>query len=351
MANPRILLVDDHKDVSRMLRSSIELSGWECTVIDVSSAEDAMLEIGRGPVDLVVSDIKLPGMSGIELVRNVRKIHPEARAILITGHSTAPIRKEVEELGVVALLKKPIGTSLFLEAVASVLRPKVETASRRGLSKAAEKGLLVRLNRLCADIHAAAVLLVDDYGRAIAQAGWAGDLDVELVVPSLAAPSSAGLKVSNLIGGMLPGNLHYYEGSHYNLFQFSVGAFYQLVVIQGKDDTPVSWDPILLSSRRAADDLLDLLANVGIVQVDEEERSLFEKRKEANIGAWRVIMEDGEEIKEEELNDAAKKIKPKDAEKFWDKAADDTPKGKDADGDILTYDEALDKGLLPDKDS
>jgi two-component system response regulator AtoC len=101
MANPRILLVDDHKDVSRMLRSSIELSGWECTVIDVSSAEDAMQEVGRGPVDLVVSDIKLPGMSGIELVRNVRSIHPEARAILITGHSTAPIRKQVEELGAI----------------------------------------------------------------------------------------------------------------------------------------------------------------------------------------------------------------------------------------------------------
>ncbi|TFH37692.1 MAG: response regulator, partial [Anaerolineales bacterium] len=134
MANPRILLVDDHKAVSRMLRSSIELSGWECTVIDVSSAEDAMLEVGRGPVDLVVSDIKLPGMSGIELVRNVRKIHPEARAILITGHSTAPIRKQVEELGVVALLKKPIGTSLFLEAVALVLRARGETTNRRDLS-------------------------------------------------------------------------------------------------------------------------------------------------------------------------------------------------------------------------
>jgi CheY-like chemotaxis protein len=351
MANPRILLVDDHKDVSRMLRSSIELSGWECTVIDVSSAEDAMLEVGRGPVDLVVSDIKLPGMSGIELVRNVRKIHPEARAILITGHSTTPIRKQVEELGVVALLKKPIGTSLFLEAVASVLRAQRETVSRRDLTRGAEKSLLARLNRLCADIQAAGVLLIDDYGRILAQAGWSGDLDIELIVPSLSTPSSAGLKVSNLLGGMLPGNLHYYEGAQYNLFQFSVGAFYQLVVILSKEKTPQSWDPIILSSRRAADDVLDLLATVGVVQVDDQERNFFEQRKKANIGAWRVIMEDGEEITENELDDAAKKIEQEDAEKFWDQAADKTPKGKDAEGDILTYDEALDKGILPDKDA
>lgn len=350
MANPRILLVDDHKDVSRMLRSSIELSGWECTVIDVSSAEDAMLEVGRGPVDLVVSDIKLPGMSGIELVRNVRKIHPESRAILITGHSTAPIRKQVEEIGVVALLKKPIGTSLFLEAVASVLRTKGEIASKRDLSNGVEKSLLARLNRLCADIHVASVLLIDDYGRVVAQAGWAGDLEIELIIPSLSAPSSASLKVSNLIGGMLPGNLQYYEGAQYNLFQFSVGAFYQLVTIQAKEPTYQSWDPIILSSRRAADDILDLLATVGVVQVDEQERNLFEERKKANLGAWRVIMENGEEIIENELEDAAKKIEREDAEKFWDKAADKPPEGKDAEGDILTYGEALDKGLLPEKD-
>jgi CheY-like chemotaxis protein len=348
MANPRILLVDDHKDVSRMLRSSIELSGWECTVIDVSSAEDAMLEVGRGPVDLVVSDIKLPGMSGIELVRNVRKIHPGARAILITGHSTAPIRKQVEELGVVALLKKPIGTSLFLEAVASVLRTSSEVASRRDLSEAAEKSLLARLNRLCADLQVAAVLLIDDYGRVLAQAGWTGDLDVDLIVPALSAPSSAGLKVSSLIGGMLPGNLHYYEGADIHLFQFSVGAFYQLVVIQSKENTPRSWDPVILSSRRAADDLLDLLATVGVVKVDEQERNFFEARKKANIGAWRVIMEDGEEIKENDLKDVAEEIEREDADKFWDQA--ETPQGKDAEGDILTYDEALDQGLLPDKD-
>jgi hypothetical protein len=145
--------------------------------------------------------------------------------------------------------------------------------------------------------------------------------------------------------------MHYYEGAAYNLFQFSVGAFYQLVLILAKEKTPQSWDPMILSSRRAADDLLDLLATVGVVQVDEDQRSQFEKRKKANIGAWRVIMEDGEELIENELNDAAKKIEPEDAEKFWDKAAGETPKGKDAEGDILTYDEALDKGLLPDNDS
>lgn len=89
-------------------------------MIDVSSAEDAMLEIGYSLADLVVSDFKLPVISGSELVLNVRKIHLEARAILITGHSSSLICRQVEEFGVVALLEKPLGTSLFPEAVASI---------------------------------------------------------------------------------------------------------------------------------------------------------------------------------------------------------------------------------------
>ena len=95
---------------------------------------------------------------------------------------------------------------------------------------------------------------------------------------------------------------------------------------------------------------MDLLATVGVVHVDEEERSQLEQRKKATIGAWRIIMEDGEEIVEGELDDAAKKIDRKDAEEFWDQAAEKPPEGKDAEGDILTYDEALDQGLLPDNE-
>lgn len=89
-------------------------------MIDVPSAEGAILEVEYGPADLVMSDIKLPSISGAELVLKVRKIHLEACAILIIDYSSLLICRQVEEFGVVALLEKPIGTSLFLEAVASV---------------------------------------------------------------------------------------------------------------------------------------------------------------------------------------------------------------------------------------
>lgn len=61
-------------------------------------------------------------------------------------------------------------------------------------------------------------------------------------------------------------------------------------------------------------------------------------------------MDNDDDINEDEFGNLAKKIKGKDADKFWDQAAGKAPEGKDADGDILTYDEALDQGLIPEGD-
>lgn len=53
------------------------------------------------------------------------------------------------------------------------------------------------------------------------------------------------------------------------------------------------------------------------------------------------------EDEKKEIIEEAEKIDPKDAEQFWDKAVSDAPKTKEANGNILTYEEALDKGILP----
>ena len=72
MADPRVLLVDDQRQVTRMLRSSLELSGRSYDILDVASAEEALREMERGPVDLVVTDLRLPEMSGLELIARIR---------------------------------------------------------------------------------------------------------------------------------------------------------------------------------------------------------------------------------------------------------------------------------------
>ena len=348
MSVPRILLVDDEREVSRMLRSSIELSGWECIVVDAPSGEDALRELGRGPVDLLVADVKLPGISGVDLVRKVRQLNPEAKVIIITGHPTEEIRKEAEDLGVVALLPKPIGTSLFLEAVASVLRQTGELRGR-AVPERTKKNIRERLDVAMTNLSAAAVLLIDDYGREVARVGETVDFDLEIALPSLMTASDSALKVSSLIDGLLPGNLLYIEGGTYNLYLFNVGAFYTLVIVVPRSMTD-QLVQIVEAGRSTADELLDQLSSSGVVKTSEAEQDVLEERRaKSPFGEWKVITANDKENEEPDLQEEANTVEKEDAEDFWDQAVEDSPSVEEVDNGILTYEEARKKGLLPDE--
>ena len=68
VAPPRILIVDDQRDITRMLRLAVEALGRGYSVADVPSAEEALLEVRRAAVDLLITDLRLPGISGLELI-------------------------------------------------------------------------------------------------------------------------------------------------------------------------------------------------------------------------------------------------------------------------------------------
>lgn len=329
-----------------MLRTSLELSGWECVVIDVPTGEEALHELGRGPVDLLVADIRLPGISGYEVVRAHRRINPNSKTIIVTGDPSEEARLEAESEDVVVMLTKPIGTSLFLEAVASVIKGLGEPGLPRPVQPESRRSLMDRLGDLRDELDVFAVILIDEFGRVVAADGELPGVDREVTFAALGAASNAGLKVSQLIGGLLPGNLQYYEGENSNLFLYNVGAYYNLVIAFERGSGGQRWATIVLSGRRAAQELLDELASSGLVSVDADAQQILEERRQKVIEEWRVVMVDGEEKNGEDLLEEAKGIKPEDAEQFWDKAVTEEPRGKEVDGDVLSYDEARDQGLV-----
>ena len=71
MASPCILLVDDQRDIVRLLHSALQTLGHELDIIDAPSGEEALLEASRRKIDLLVADYRLPGISGVELMRKI----------------------------------------------------------------------------------------------------------------------------------------------------------------------------------------------------------------------------------------------------------------------------------------
>ncbi|MFN2190012.1 MAG: response regulator, partial [Candidatus Promineifilaceae bacterium] len=117
----RILVVDDHYRVLDSIKAMLEATGLDVEVIGVPSAEEGFLEIRRRAVDLLVTDIYLPGMSGAELIVRVHKLLPELPIIVITGHAEKMRPEEAASSGIVAYFEKPVQPRGFIEAVSNIL--------------------------------------------------------------------------------------------------------------------------------------------------------------------------------------------------------------------------------------
>ena len=141
----RILVVDDSPDTLELIQRNLALQGY--AVHTAASAADALALLGSMPVDLVVTDVRMPGLSGIDLVREVRMRHPEIELIVITGYATIEGAVEALQLGAWDYLAKPFTDEELFQAVRRVLarRPALRPGSAAALTEF--HGLLGRRDR------------------------------------------------------------------------------------------------------------------------------------------------------------------------------------------------------------
>lgn len=321
-----------------MLRSSLEFSGREYVVIDVPSAEEAVTELERGPIDLLVTDLKLPGMTGLDLVKKSRELNPNARAIIITGHPTDEARERAEELGVVAFMLKPIRTSYFLEAVERALHLSAETDSPVKVFDDLMHRLVERLTQMQGDLGAEAVLLLDDRGRILSRSDQGIDLNLETALPALVTAFRAGLKVSGMLESLLPTNFQYFDGNTHDIYLTNVGAFYGLIIIYRGKQEPGQMGTVVHYGRAAVGDLLDHLSLMGAAMPSRmgESQEVWEDES--------VVVESEEEGMD--LETVAQESEEQDADEFWDDAVSKSDTQPHIDGEALTYEQAQKLGLL-----
>ena len=104
--NRRILLVDDDIGMVETLRDILSLHGWEVTPAD--SGEAAVAAHLESDFDVVLMDLKMPGMDGVTASRKMRERNPELPVIIMTAHDTAHLQRNAEQEGLRAVLRKPI---------------------------------------------------------------------------------------------------------------------------------------------------------------------------------------------------------------------------------------------------
>ena len=81
-----VLIVDDEEKVVFFLRESLEELGRDFTIGTAKSAEEALEKIETHPYDLVISDLRMPGIDGLQLLERVKERHPKTRFVLMTAY-------------------------------------------------------------------------------------------------------------------------------------------------------------------------------------------------------------------------------------------------------------------------
>src|SRR5512134_3717843 len=107
----RLLIVDDERSMREMLSILLRRDGHDVTV--ATNGREAIDVLGRQPFDLVVSDVKMPDVSGVEVIRAARSVNPSIIAIMITAFGSRELIDEVGQLGVDDYVEKPFNVEVL----------------------------------------------------------------------------------------------------------------------------------------------------------------------------------------------------------------------------------------------
>lgn len=121
----RILLVDDEEALVWSLSQRVAKLRPIYAVETASDGHTALERIHAGPIDLLITDIRMPGMTGIDLVMNARRAHPALPVIVMTAYSTPEVYKQLTSQGSIDYLEKPFEFDRFLAVVDDVLGRRV----------------------------------------------------------------------------------------------------------------------------------------------------------------------------------------------------------------------------------
>jgi DNA-binding NtrC family response regulator len=126
-----ILVVDDEPMIADTMSLILRRSGYEA--VSVYDAEAALDFVLSKPPQMVISDVSLPGMNGIELGLAIRRIYPECKVVLSSGHSRSGelLANALSSGDDFTFLQKPVQPKDLLAFVAECLKPDLHAAPRR----------------------------------------------------------------------------------------------------------------------------------------------------------------------------------------------------------------------------
>ena len=362
MKRKLILVVDDHRDARRMLVDALKMLGLENEVVDVPSGEEALLVNSCQPVDLLILDVNLPGISGLEVVEKIQRRNPGLKIILITGSTDSRIRKKVDEAGVEGVFYKPISINPFLEAVNRCLgltvgeaevvtppgegreEPKEEITASLVTVSPASSSVEAMLHRLLKKADAKTVAILDQNGALFSQVGELSLVSVDLVSAAVSL-LQASMKAGKALEDELPEIIYCMIGHKFMLYLAPISEANFLVVIA----------EFMLHDRFSQQGLrvLNFIPEIR-AELNRKPEPLAKEPEAESQPVPEIVIPD-EVINPDEFaamealfNEAdTKPSKIKNIDEFWDALAEQDGESTASGKGMLSYDQARKMGIAP----
>jgi CheY-like chemotaxis protein len=358
-----ILLVGENQDILKLLHSTLDsLKNLELEIYEAPSGEEALLEASRHPIDLLVTAVLLPGITGVELMHKIRSRHPDLKSIFIGDTSDRKVREKVLNSGASAIFDKPVPLADFLDAVERSLdleRTILPPESPGDVLSAARQA---RLSDLLAnfrqDMQARAVLLLNDRGLVLARAGDLYDTSMEVsLLSALSAIQNAGLKVSRYIHQETVSAYYVFGGGDHDLLFVPVDAMYGLLVagdgLVQEQRVNETVQAVLALRVRVEKSLKSMGVTDELMPTEEAEPPVVKPKSLPALRKKKKSQGEENELPSPELesllNKGEKQMDGNDLDTYWDQAAE-KQRGVPTDSDVISYEEARKMGLAPDKD-
>lgn len=261
----KILIVDDQREVRRMIREALQSQFPNAFLQDVPSAEEAMVLLSGDRFDLLVVDIRLAGMSGLEMVEKARQRQPDLNIVVVTGLSDPEIHQRLSEAPIQAWFAKPLSMDAFLTSITNLLGgaplPLSSSKPESDLPAKKEPGRVVstRWDELDERLGLGGLQIVDLAGNLLAQSrSWPDSLNASRLAEYFQQIEAEVRKLQTRYGAEEFAPLIFYLSEDYAASQLDYEG-YRIIFCVEKKGLPAHPIELQLAMTQKGQDLLEAL--------------------------------------------------------------------------------------------
>lgn len=286
MENRHILIVDDEPKVAFFLAKSLAHANHAYRVSSAHSGEEGLSINERVQVDLLITDLRMPGMDGLELMKQFRERNPHCRLILMTAYGNAEIEAMAYRLGACRYITKPFSLEQMIETVEAALAdPEMPGRDILVLSDERFESIAQCLADLRFEVGAQCIILADVSGPVVVHVGETDDLDVSTLVSLAGGSFASTFEMARCLGERHALNLNYHEGEKYDVYSSNVNADLFLMLVFNKRVQRSRIGMVWLYIQRILQKLQDLVSEAERISADEVLDADFESQLSDSLDA------------------------------------------------------------------